>query len=359
MEIVLTYDPHWGYTPEGRGPFWASLDTVDYVVGLLEETDNTVLLVRSDDTFEFQLSTIMNRCSEPLVFWLNEFMPSDSGTDTFTVTALEKLGMMHTGPSSEALGIGLDKEATKRVFRRLGLPTPESYVVHPGDYALIGQHADWGGYVIVKPLLQGNSRGMDEFCVVPCGDSKSVRERVERIHREFDEPALVERFIGGTGTRELTVPVLIAHDGSIAWLPITEIDLAQIPAAQGEFRILTHDIKDEKYYLEIPADLRSGTVRKIHSNVERIIAEIGCRDTVRVDMRGNSTGWYYIEVNANPGKNRFSYLTVAAYSLGLQYSEIIAWIPYEAMCRYGLKSPRKLEELVRPVVALFDVAASQ
>ena len=71
-------------------------------------------------------------------------------------------------------------------------------------------------------------------------------------------------------------------------------------------------------------------------------------------MRGDSTGLYYIEVNVNPGKNRFSYLTASAYSLGLDYPEIIAFIPYQAMLKYGLEPPRELEELVKPVMALFD-----
>ncbi|MDH4137683.1 MAG: hypothetical protein OEW09_13365, partial [Anaerolineae bacterium] len=160
MKIVLTYDPRWDYTPEDHTPFWASLDTVEYVAGLLEETGNTVLPVEADDALEFRLREIMNKQSGPLVVWLNEFMPTDSGKDMFTVSVLEKVGMMHTGPSSEALGMGLDKEATKDIFRRLGLPTPESCVVYPGDYSPIYQHDHWDNYVIIKPLLQGNSRGM-------------------------------------------------------------------------------------------------------------------------------------------------------------------------------------------------------
>ena len=72
-------------------------------------------------------------------------------------------------------------------------------------------------------------------------------------------------------------------------------------------------------------------------------------------MRGDSTGLYYIEVNVDPGKSRFnSYLTASAYSLGLDYAGIIAFIPYQAMLRYGLEPPRELEKLVKPVMALFD-----
>jgi len=357
MEIALTYDPRWGYTPEGRTPFWASLDTVEYVAGLLEETDNTVLLVKSDDTLEFRLREIANGPSPPLVFWLNEFTPTESGKDVFTVSVIEKVGMMHTGPGSEALGIGLDKQATKDLFRRLGLPTPVSYVVYPGDYSPIYKNGHWGSYVIIKPLLQGNSRGIDDSSVVSADDLESIRERAERIHREFDEPALVESYIGDENAEEFTVPMLISHDGRVAELPIAEIDLLQIPAAQGRFRFLTHDIKDEKYYLKLPADLPPETMRKVYSNARSIIAGIGCKDMTRIDIRGDSTGLYYIEVNVNPGKNRFSYLTTSAYSLGLEYPEIIALIPHQAMLKHGLEPPGKLTELVKPIVALFGTGS--
>jgi D-alanine-D-alanine ligase len=354
MRIVLTFDPRWEYTPAGQTPFWASLDTVDYVAELLEATGNTVMLVEADDAFEFRLREIKEKHLRTLVFWLNEFIPTDSGRDAFTVTVIEEVGLMYTGPDSKASAIGIDKERTKNAFRKLGLPTPDSYVVHSGDYSPVVRNAHWDGHVIIKPLLQGNSRGMDEHSVISANDLEKIMYRVRRIHHEFDEPALVERYIGGQNAKEFTVPVLISHNGDVIELPMTEIDLSSIPAAQGRFRFLTHEIKDEDYYLRLPADLPSETISMIHSDVRRIIQEIGCRDMTRVDIRGDSTGLYYIEVNVNPGKNRFSYLTTSAYSLGLNYREIIAFIPYQAMLRYGLKPSRELEELVKPVLALFD-----
>jgi D-alanine-D-alanine ligase len=355
MKIVLTYDPRWEYTPEDQTPISASLDTLGYVAGLLEETGNTVLLVKADDAFEFRFKEIMNKHSKPLVFWWNSFVPTDSGKDISTVSVIEKVGMMHTGPGSEAFDMGLDKEATKEVFRRLGLPTPQSYVVYPGDYSPIYQHGHWDSYVIIKPLLEGNSRGIDEFSVVRADDFESIVKRIERLHDEFDEPVLVERYIGGENAKEFSVPMFISFDGRIAELPIVEIDLSQIPVAQGRFRFLTHDIKDEGHYRKIPAELPPEIITRIHSDVGRIIREIGCRDMARVDMRGDSTGLYYVEVNVNPDKSKFnSSLTTSAYSLGLDYPEIIAFIPYQAMLRYGLEPPRKLEELVKPVMALFD-----
>jgi D-alanine-D-alanine ligase len=359
VPIILTYDPRWTYTPAGRTPFWASLDTVEYVTGLLEEIGFAVQPLQTDETFEPQLREITEKYPDALAFWLNEFMPAPSGRDIFTVSVLEKWGVAHTGPDSRALELGLNKEATKEVFRKLGLPTPASYVVYPGDFSPVYQHRHWDGYVIVKPLLQGNSRGIDETSVIPAGEPEKIREQVEQIHRQFAEAALVERFIGEEDPCEYTVPILIAHDGRTAELPITQIDLAQIPAAQGRFLFLDGAIKDEKYYLKIPADISPETARQVYSDVKRMVRAIGCRDMARIDIRGDASDLYYLEVNVNPGKNRFSYLITAAYALGLEYDQIIAFIPYQAMQRYGLEVPARLRELVEPVMSLFTSAPEE
>lgn len=360
MKIVLTFDPSWEHTSKNHISCWECLDTVEYVTGLLEETCNTVLPVITDDMFEFRLKEIMNEHAESLVFWLNEFMPTDPNDNLttarpFTVRVLEKVGMMHTGPGSEALGIGLDKRATKDVFKRLGLPTPESYVVYPGNYSPIHQSDHWDGFVIVKPLLHGDSIGIDEFSVISAIDFGSIKEKSEQLHHEFDEPVLVERFIEGDNIREFTVPILISYDGRIAKLPIIEIDLARIALAQGRFGLLTHAIKEQEYSLKIPAELPPEITNRIYSDVGKIIRAIGCKDMVRVDLRYDSTDLYYIEVNVNPGKDRFSsYLTASTNSIGIDYPGIIAFIPYQAMLRYGMESPLELEKLVKPVMALFD-----
>jgi D-alanine-D-alanine ligase-like ATP-grasp enzyme len=364
MNIVLTYDPRWEYKPENITPYWASLDTVDYIVGLLEDLGYNTLLVRADDGFEYNLREIKNSHPNSLVFWLNEFMPTIYKVDRFTVSIIEKVGMMHTGTCSAVLGVGLDKEATKNVFRKLGLSTPESVVVYPGDYSPIFQGVYWDDFVIIKPLLQGGSNGIDQFSVLYAKDTDLIRAKVEEIHFRFNEPALIEKYIGGNDVREFSVPILISNTGKIAELPIIEIDLGQISGLNGKYQFLTQAFKQEKRansktinekgYLKIPADLPLETLRRIYSDVGRIVKEIGCKDMIRTDIRADSTGLYYLEVNVNPGKNKFSYLLMSAYFLGLDYSQIIGFIPYQALLRYGLEPSRKLKQLVKPVKDLFE-----
>lgn len=364
MNIVLTYDPRWEYKPKNQTPAWASLDTVDYIAGLLENVGYNTILVRTDDTFEHFLKDIKKIYPQSLVFWLNEFMPTRAGSDVFTLTTVEKVGLMHTGPNSTVLGVGLNKETSKNVFRKLGLLTPESVVVHMGDYTPIYEDINWEGFAIIKPLLQGGSKGIDEFSVINTSDHKALKEKVEQIHLRFNEPALVERYIGGLDAKELSAPLLISNDGDISALPLLELDLNKVSKPPGNHCFLTQAFKEEnrakcrkvedKNYLKVPAALNLETTDRINSDVAEIVKAVGCRDMARVDIRWDSTGLYYIELNVNPGKNRFSYLMMAGNSLGFNYSEMISFIPYQALLRYGIQPSKKLEQLVIPVKALFD-----
>jgi len=369
MNIVITYDPRWEYKLEKQTPLWACLDTVDFLAGLLEDAGYNILLVRTDDSFENNLRDIKNTHPDTLVFWLNEFMQSGSGLDFFTLRTIEMVGLKHTGPSSSALSTGLNKEASKNIFRKLSLPTPESVVVNMGDYSPIYQDINWEGFAFIKPLLQGGSKGIDEFSVININDRDALKEKVEQIHLRFNEPAIVERYIGGLDTKELSAPVLISNTNRLIELPILELDLNKVSKHPGSFQFLTQDFKEEnrakckriedKYYLKLPAALDRETSERIHLNVARIVNAVGCKDMARVDIRWDSTGLYYIELNVNPGKNRFSYLMMAGYSLGLNYSEMISLIPYQALLRYGIQPTKKLEKLVTPVTSYFEKVSIQ
>ncbi len=355
MNIILTYDLRWKYTPEGQLPLWASLDSVDYMTGLLEETGNDVILIKVDYNFERKLNSLREKYPEALVFWLNEFSPTVSGKDSFTVKVMEKVGMMHTGPCSDALATGLDKEASKNIIKKFGLSTPSYFIVHENEFLPINDHWNLSDFVMIKPLCQGNSRGINELSVVSSDDLEQIQEKVEEIHLEFGEPALVESYIGGESVKEFTVPLFVFHDGRTVELPIVEFDLNCIPLTQEKFKYLTFDIKYNGHFQKIPVDLPPETINRIYDDSSKIVTKIGFRDFSRVDIRMDSTGIYYLEVNVFPDKSQFNNsLTMSAYSLGLAYPELVAIIPYQAMLKYGMKPPEKLEELTKSVMEIFE-----
>ncbi len=348
MDILLTYDPNWKFTPKDQTPFWPSLDTVNFVKKMLTETGNNIITLKTNQKFKTKLREFHQKNHDVLVFWLNEFLPPYF-KEKFVVEILEHEGMYHTGPKSKALSTGLDKEASKKIFRELNLLTPASYTVS-SDYSVIKENRQ-AGFVIIKPLLQGNSRGMDETSVVDGNDFEAIEGKVKQIQEQYNEAVLVEEYISGENVREFSIPLLISHTGKIAKLPIVEIDFEKIPKRQ--FKFLDHSIKDEIYYLIIPANIEDDLVKELYSDAERISAEIGCRDMTRLDLRANEEGNYWIEINVNCGKNRFSYLSEAFYTLGFNYKQLIGLIPYQGMLTYGLEPPKQLEELITPVMQLF------
>jgi D-alanine-D-alanine ligase len=164
--------------------------------------------------------------------------------------------------------------------------------------------------------------------------------------------------------KELSAPVLISNAGDVYALPILELDLNKVSNPPGSYNFLTQSFKEQnrakclkvedKIYLKVPAVLNQEMIDRINPDVATIVNAVGCRDMARVDIRWDSSGLYYIELNVNPGKNKFSYLMMAGYSLGLSYAEMISFIPYQALLRYGIQPTKQLERLVAPVTSLFE-----
>lgn len=55
------------------------------MIEMLVDTGNNISTIKADDSLETNLRKIKSEYPETLVFWLNEFMPADSGKDKFTV----------------------------------------------------------------------------------------------------------------------------------------------------------------------------------------------------------------------------------------------------------------------------------
>jgi D-alanine-D-alanine ligase len=194
---------------------------------------------------------------------------------------------------------------------------------------------------IVKPLFEGSSKGIKNNSVVRTqGD---LYERVAEINRLYDQPAIVERFIGG---REFTVGVL-GNYPDLEVLPIVEIDHTQLPA--GATPIYSYEAKwiwdTPAKPLEIfhcPADIPMELRLRIEHLVTRTISALRVRDWCRIDVRCDDAGVPNIlEVNPIPGAlpnpEDNSCLPKAARTAGYSYSGLIHRVVDEACGRYGLK----------------------
>jgi D-alanine-D-alanine ligase len=232
---------------------------------------------------------------EPIVFNLVEGLPGGAG-DVNAVTAVcAAFGRNCTGNTT----IVRDKWLTKAALSAHGVPTPAAVVVPVGSAA--DPAALPAGPLIVKPVAADGSEGIGPDSVVP-GPGPALAKAVRRVHRQFNQPALVEQFIDG---REVNISV-IEMDGAVRVLPLAEIEFRGY--APGRPRIVDYAAKWHEDSFEyrnterrIPADLPAGVARALRRCARQAWRAAGCRDYVRVDCRVDSAGNpYVIEVNANP-----------------------------------------------------------
>jgi ribosomal protein S18 acetylase RimI-like enzyme len=179
--------------------------------------------------------------------------------------------------------------------------------------------------LIVKPLRTDASEGIDATSVIHEGGADRVAAVARRIHEQFGQPALAEQFIDG---REVNVS-LIERDGSLAVLPLAEIDFSAFAPSQP--RIVDYAakwIEDSFAYRNtprrIPAALDETVACRVRECARAAWNALGCRDYVRVDIRVDAQGTpFVIEVNANPDISPDAGFAAALAAGGLSFADFV------------------------------------
>jgi len=226
------------------------------------------------------------------------------GEDGVIQGVLEHIGMPYTGSSVMASAIGMDKVATKMIWKSAGLPTPAFYVAGQND-------SDIGFPVMIKPAHEGSSIGMRK---VDAADA--LVEAVAEAAR-YDSQVLVERWIEGG---EFTVAIL----GDEALPPIR----LETPNTFYDF--------DAKYqanstrYL-CPCGLSPTDEQRLKTLALQAFRAIGCRGWGRVDVMQSQDGEFYLlEVNTVPGMTDHSLVPMAAAASGRSFEQLVAEILLQA-----------------------------
>ena len=206
---------------------------------------------------------------------------------------LEACGKPFVGWGSAAATLAMNKAETKRVAEKIGIETPESVVVTPGETP------EMEPPVVVKPVDDGSSMG-----VTICEDDMAVSIALENLLSERGE-ALVERFIEG---REMTVGIL-----DDATLPVIEI----VPHNDFYDYEAKYDRNDTEYRFEIDAD--PALLLKIQTHALGLHYKLGGRHLSRVDFIVDEAGHdWLLEINTLPGFTSHSLLPQAARQTGLE-----------------------------------------
>jgi len=231
----------------------------------------------------------------------------------------ESRGLSYTGSGPRASELAMDKAASKQVFKRAGLPTPDWMVIE--EFHTPRKVAQWVGQlgvpVVLKPVDGGSS-----LDIIIARDETARNRALEELLDKYGR-AMLERYLTG---RELTVSIL----GEEA-LPLLEV----IPAR--EFYDYTAKYADEagtRYVFDhgLPEQID----RAVSSAALTAHRALGCRDMSRVDFILDSAGVpHVLEINTIPGFTDHSLLPMAAAKAGISFDELVGRIVNMAIERSG------------------------
>ena len=293
----------------------------------------TVLPLEADEDFPHRL-----RDARPdIVFNIAEGLHGPN-REAHVPAICEFYGIPYTGSDPLTLALGLDKERTKEVLAARGIRTPRWTVAGGSAGGLNGRRLRFP--VIVKPLFEGSSKGIDSGSLR--WDRKSTLERVRWVVEGYDQPALVEEFLPG---REFTVAVLGNGPGARV-LPPVEIRFDSLPEGAPplygwEAKWVWDTPEAPLSIFECPAPLDAGLLAAIENATLGAYHALGCRDWARIDLRLDAAGEpHVLEVNALPGilpdPRQNSCFPKAARAAGLGYEEMILAVLDAGLRRLGM-----------------------
>jgi D-alanine-D-alanine ligase len=232
------------------------------------------------------------------------------GEDGCVQGILEWLHIPYTHSGVLASALAMDKQRSKDVYRRQGLPIVES-ILAPKD-AVCTRHVMAPPYV-VKPNSEGSSVGV--YLVMDRANTPP------QLDDAMPDEVMVEAFAKG---RELTTTVL----GDRA-LGVTEI----ITSGWYDYHA-KYSVGGSRH--EIPAQLPSEVTEACLDYALRAHAALGCRGMSRTDFRWDDTrgldGLILLETNTQPGMTPTSLAPEQAAYVGMSFGALCRWLVEDASC---------------------------
>lgn len=244
------------------------------------------------------------------------------GEDGRIQHVLEFLGIPYTASSPLTSGIAMDKDLSKLLYRRAGLPVAPSVTFGHADMppleeivAVVGEQS------FVKPVVNGSSYGISL-----AKDPSELANAIE-VAFEHGEKVMVEKRVFGT-----ECSVAAVGDGeTLRALPVVEILVPE----QSEFYDLEVKYADPKDLHRIPACLPENVYTQVQEIACRAHEALGLYGISRTDVIVTEDGPVILETNNIPGMTPESLVPDEARHAGIPFSELCAELVDLALKRAG------------------------
>lgn len=242
------------------------------------------------------------------------------GEDGMIQHLMEYLGIPYTGSDAASSVCGADKELSKVLYERAGIPIAAGVTVHRGeqvDAEAVFEQLD--GALFVKPAINGSSYGVTKVT-----KSDELAGAIARA-LEYSDKALVETCLEGT---EITVGVF--GDEDLQALPIVEIctpDTVDFYDLSVKY-IVSDDIH------RIPARLPEDVYARAQELACRAHRALGCSGFSRSDFIVTADGPVILETNTIPGMTDTSLFPDEVLHAGMEFSDVCARLVEMAIERH-------------------------
>ena len=251
------------------------------------------------------------------------------GEDGTVQGALELMGIPYTGSGVLASSVAMNKVMTKRIWKSMGLPTPDWAEVQSIEQTKAA-FLQLGSPMIVKPGREGSTIGLTKVTSIDeCEHAYKVASRQDSI-------VLCEEYISGD---EVTCAILeetskfddVTTNNSAHALPIIKII-----APAGNYDYQNKYFANDTEYI-VPCGLPTDE----ESNIQKIALDayhaLGCRGWARADVMidKNSRQPYLLEINTAPGMTNHSLVPMSAKQIGLNFEMLCIRVLESAGLDYG------------------------
>lgn len=245
------------------------------------------------------------RSKRQLINTLNEKQPDIVfSTDYYTINNLNEkvnihqlldvIHMPYIGSSPESLELVLAKSSIKEKWQNNQVSTPSFLTLNKSDFLndpvesiKVLQHFPY----IIKPNLEGNSRGLDESSII--FNQEALLNKLSALFQVYGE-LLVEKYItDAEHIREFTI-ALIGNQQNKILMP-AEIRLKK----KKKHRIITTDDKDNHNTTATPVS-DPALLQKLENFSTKAFDVAKIRDYSRCDIMMQGEKLYAIEINGQP-----------------------------------------------------------
>lgn len=242
------------------------------------------------------------------------------GEDGMTQHILEYVGIPYTGSAPLPSGIAMDKDLSKLLYARAGLPVAPSVTFTREDMPSVEEIvAQVGEQSFVKPVVNGSSYGISAV--------KSPDELADAIEVAFEhgDKVMVEKRVYGT---EITCGV-VGDGKTLRALPVVEVCIPQ----NCDFYDLEVKYVDPTEIHRIPARLPEDTYARVQELACAAHNALGLFGISRTDMIVTEDGPVILETNNIPGMTSTSLIPDEARHADLPFSDLCAELVELALAR--------------------------